>query len=329
MNTIQLISLGILALFLFVSMLLYLRLAQKFSIHDIPNERSSHSGLIIRGGGIIFLLAVLLWGIAYPFASPWFVAGAVLIGVVGFWDDLRNLGWGCRFCVQILSILCMLIALGVIRFSGGFSYLPWWALALLLFLGVGMLNAYNFMDGINGMIGLSSTVVLGSLFYVNYAYFTFIQDELILYPLIASIVFLFFNFRKKALCFSGDVGALVLAYWILFLILELCLQSGSLVWLGFVIIFGVDTGLTVLHRLILKQKIWQAHRLHLFQVLSNEMKVPHLVVSGLYAALQLLINLVIIQYWVRYEWWVILLILFVPLAVIYAYKFKFLKRHSK
>lgn len=328
MTTIQLISLGILAIFLFVSMLLYLRLARRFSIHDIPNERSSHSGHVIRGGGIIFLLAVIFWEISFPLASLWFVAGAVLIGVVGFWDDLKNLGWGCRFCIQIVSVLCMLMALGIIRINSAVTPLPWWELALLIFLGVGTLNAYNFMDGINGMIGLSSTVILGSLFYVNYAYFPFIQDELILYPLVASVVFLFFNFRKSALCFSGDVGALVLAYWTLFLILELCIQSGSLVWLGFLIIFGVDTGLTILHRLVLRQKIWEAHRLHLFQVLSNEMKVPHLVVTSIYAVLQLMINLVIIQYWERYAWWLILLCLFVPLALIYSYKFKFLKRHA-
>lgn len=329
MNTILFVSLGVLALFLFVSMLLYLRIARRFSIQDIPNERSSHTGMVIRGGGIIFLLALLLWAITFPLASPWFVAGALLIGLVGFWDDIRNLGWRCRICFQVLSIICMLLALGVIHIGGTFTFLPWWAIALLLFLGVGMLNAYNFMDGINGMIGLYSAVVLGSLFYVNYAYYTFVQDELILYPLVASIVFLFFNFRKKALCFSGDVGALVLAYWTLFLILLLCFQSGSLVWLGFVLIFGVDTGLTVLHRLVLRQKIWEAHRLHLFQVLSNEMKVPHIVVSSLYAILQLLINLVLIQYWTRYQWWVILLIMMVPLVVIYAYKFRFLRNHSK
>lgn len=329
MHTAQFISLGILALFLFISMLLYLRLAKRFAIEDIPNERSSHTGTIIRGGGIVFLLAAVLWGITYPFASPWFLAGAVLIGLTGLWDDIKNLSWKFRLCVQVLSVLCALVALGVIQIGMPILAYSWWAVLLMLFVGVGMLNAYNFMDGINGMIGLYNAVVLGALFYVNYAVYPFVQDELILYPLVASVIFLFFNFRHKAKCFSGDVGALVLAYWVFFLLLLLCFQSGTVVWFGFVLIFGVDTGLTVIHRLVLKQKIWEAHRLHFFQVLSNEMKVPHRVVSAIYAVLQGVMNLVIIQYWMSYAWWMILVSLFVPIAAIYLYKFRFLRHRFK
>ena len=328
MDTIQFMSLGILALFLQVSMLLYLRLARKFSIQDVPNARSSHSGVIPRGGGIVFLLAALIWGVTYPKASPFFLAGISLVGLVGFWDDLKSLSWSFRMLAQLISILLLFMGLEILQFSVPFIEHHWWKLLILLIMGVGVLNAYNFMDGINGMIGLGSVVVLSSLMYVNYAVYPFVQDQLILYPLIAALIFLIFNFRKRALCFSGDVGAMVVAYWTFFLIVYLCLQTGSWVWFGFILLFGVDTGLTILHRLVLRQKLWEAHRLHLYQVLSNEMKVPQLAVSSLYAVLQLLMNLVIIQYWYRYSWWMILALLFVPLAIIYAYKFRFLKRHS-
>ena len=105
---------------------------------------------------------------------------------------------------------------------------------------IGIVNAYNFMDGINGITGLYSIAVLASLQYVNLTYGSFVHPDLIWYPMLASVVFLFFNFRKRARCFAGDVGSVAIAFWIVTLLLLLIVKTENLIWLGFLMVYGVN-----------------------------------------------------------------------------------------
>src|SRR5690606_249734 len=170
-----------------------------------------------------------------------------------------------------------------------FGVLAWWAILALYILVIGIINAYNFMDGINGITGLYSLIVLGSLQYINLNQHPFIQEDLIWFPMLACLVFLFYNFRKKAKVFAGDVGSICIAFWIVFLLGDLIIVSGNPIYILFLAVYGVDTILTIIHRLFLKQNIFEAHRLHFYQILANEQKVSHLLVSSIYGAVQLLI----------------------------------------
>jgi len=180
---------------------------------------------------------------------------------------------------------------------------------------IGIVNAYNFMDGINGITGLYSIAVLASLQYVNLSYGNFVHPDLIWYPMIASIVFLFFNYRKRARCFAGDVGSVAIAFWIVTLLLLLIIKTENLIWLGFLMVYGVDAVMTILHRIRLKQNIMEAHRLHFYQILANEKKMPHRLVSLIYFAVQLLCSALIIVLYPVMGWGIFVIILLVLMGV--------------
>src|SRR5690606_39663834 len=106
---------------------------------------------------------------------------------------------------------------------------------------MGVLNAFNFMDGINGMSGLYSLVTLLPIYYINSSLTAFTDADFILYPAISSIVFLFFNFRKKAVSFMGDVGSMGVAFWIAALAGTLIVATGELKWILLLAVYGVET----------------------------------------------------------------------------------------
>ena len=85
--------------------------------------------------------------------------------------------------------------------------MPWWYVVIAFIFCTGVINAYNFMDGINGITGGYSLVVLGALAYINCAVTQFVMPELIYIAIAGCLVFCFFNFRKKAKCFAGDCGS--------------------------------------------------------------------------------------------------------------------------
>jgi UDP-N-acetylmuramyl pentapeptide phosphotransferase/UDP-N-acetylglucosamine-1-phosphate transferase len=213
----------------------------------------------------------------------YFLLGLTLICGVSLWDDISSLPNRVRIVVHFLSISLVFYGLGL------FSLWPWWLTIIAYIFFVGVMNAYNFMDGINGITGLYSLVILLSLQYVNYKVIAFTPPDFIYYAIVACLVFLFFNFRKRAKCFAGDVGSLGVSFWIVTLLLQLIIQSHSIIWILFLAGYGVDTVGTILHRICLKQNIFKAHRMHFYQILSNEWKISHRKVSVLYALVQLLI----------------------------------------
>ncbi|WP_448105383.1 MraY family glycosyltransferase [Pedobacter panaciterrae] len=295
-------------IFLFLSMLIYFRIADKFNIIDKPNERSSHTKTTIRGGGIIFLVAIIISGILdQQYFIP--MIGASIIGIISFVDDRVTLSSRIRVLFHLAAVTLMFYFLPV------FGVLPWWIIVMLYILVIGIINAYNFMDGINGITGLYSLVILGGLQYVNLYQSSFAAPDVIWFPMISCVVFLYFNFRKKAKCFAGDVGSVTMAFWIIMLLLQLILKTNNYAYILFLAVYGVDAVLTIMHRLILKQNIFEAHRLHFYQILANDQKISHLVVSSFYGLLQLLIIAAIV--FAKFDFYFLSIVILLPLTISY------------
>ena len=314
-------------LVLFVLELIYFKIADRFNIIDKPNHRSAHTEITLRGGGIVFPIAFLLFFIT----SVWsklvylplldqvaenhnyliFGVGLLLLCTISFLDDLYDLSSKIRIVFHIISVSFLL------AFLNAFVLLPVWAIPVLYILIIGILNAYNFMDGINGITGLYSLVVLLSLFYVNQNLVSFVDRDFIIYPILACLVFLFFNFRKKAKCFMGDIGSMGIAFWVVALIGLLMMKTGEIKWILFLAVYGVEVISTILERLKLKENIFEAHRRHLYQLLANEKKISHLKVSTLYAVVQLIINAIVIFSNLPQN--VIFVIILLPALIFYLY----------
>ena len=299
------------AILFFVLLPVYFKVADRYNIIDKPNERSSHTAVTIRGGGIVFLLAALVV-LCTHFTAFWLpVTGILIIGLISFLDDIYTLPNKVRLLFHIVAVSLLFVYLQVMSLSI-LAIIP------LYILVIGIINAYNFMDGINGITGLYSLVILGGLQYVNIYQIPFIETDMIWIPMIACVVFLFFNFRRKAVCFAGDVGSVTIAFWIVTLLLDLILTTGNWMYILFLGVYGVDAVLTIIHRLILQQNIFKAHRLHFYQILVNERKMPHLLVAAAYALVQVLIIVLLLNtpFSINHDWWRGTLIL-LPLVLIY------------
>lgn len=262
--------------------LIYFRIADHFNIIDKPNERSSHSRITLRGGGIVFYFGVMIWFLWSAFASPWFFAGLTLIALISFADDLKPQKSFLRLAVHFIAMLLMF-------YQWDLFHTPWYYTLIALVISTGIINAYNFMDGINGITGGYSLVVVGALWYINTYRTTFTDNQLLYTLLLSLLVFNFFNFRRRAKCFAGDVGAVSIAFAIVFLMGLLMLKTRDLSYILLLGVYGVDSVLTIAHRIILRENIFEAHRKHAYQIMANELKISHVVVSALYMLLQSLV----------------------------------------
>lgn len=312
----------IIFLILFIIELLYFKVADRFNIIDKPNLRSSHTEITLRGGGVIFWFAALLYFVQNISYNYFFFTGITLVTLVSFWDDIQSLSTKIRISVHFLAISLIFYDLGV------FINLHPIAIVLAYIFAIGIINAYNFMDGINGITGLYTLVVMGSLWYVNKNIQLFTDASFIIYAMLASLVFLFFNYRKRAKCFAGDVGSIAIAFWVIFLILKLILITNSIIWLLFLAVYGVDAICTILHRLYLRQNIFEAHRLHFYQILSNEYKIQHRIVSLIYAITQSFISAIVIFLYDKVETVTLFVVIIMPLILIYSLKFYMIQKAS-
>lgn len=292
MHTYIYITCVIIFVILFVLELIYFKIADKYNIIDKPNERSSHSSIVLRGGGIIYLLGVWVYIIASYFG--WFqefsmvsngfnmlpfTIGLTLIAGISFMDDIRSIP-------QSLRLVFHFTAMALMFYQWGLFFLSWWWIIIALIICTGIINAYNFMDGINGITGGYSLVILVALAYINAEITQFVEPALIYTILCSILVFCFFNFRKKAKCFAGDVGSVSIAFILLFLIGKLIIQTEDFSWIILLVVYGVDSVLTIIHRLMLHENIGLPHRKHMYQLMANELKMPHVVVSLVYMAVQ-------------------------------------------
>jgi len=287
----------IIAVILLAAELIYFRIADKCNIIDKPNERSSHSTIVLRGGGIIFSISIIAWAVLMlaqgndlvPYLP--FLCSLVMVAGISFVDDIHSLPDSVRMGVQILAVLLMFWSVGL---YGAFDSWIWMVVvaAIALFFCVGATNIINFMDGINGITAGYALAMLLPLFLVN-RNMGFVEESYMIVAIIGVLVFSIFNFRPKgkAKCFAGDVGSIGIAFIILFALGRLMLATKDVSWIVFFLVYGIDGSLTIFHRIMLHENLGQAHRKHAYQLMANELKMSHVVVSLLYMAIQLVVSL--------------------------------------
>ena len=290
---------------LLVAELVYFRIADKCNIIDKPNQRSSHSTIVLRGGGIIFMIGAWVWSAFFGFDYPWFLAGLTLVAGVSFVDDIHSLPDSVRLVAQFAAAAMAFYQLDILHWE------MWWIVLVALIVYVGATNVINFMDGINGITAGYALAVLVPLGLLNTNYRelatnlttnyssivssdgVFVEQSLIIAVIIAAVVFCIFNFRPKgkAKCFAGDVGSIGIAFIMLFLLGNVIMKTGDITWLIFLLVYGVDGCLTIIHRIMLHENLGEAHRKHAYQIMANELKIGHVKVTLLYMAMQLAVSL--------------------------------------
>ena len=271
----------------------YFMVADRFNIIDKPNERSSHTRIVLRGGGIIFTIALWIWSVWYGFNFPWLLAGVTLAAGISFVDDIHSLPDSLRLVAHFVAMFLVFQEVGILQWD------IWWIIPFALIVAVAGTNIFNFMDGINGITGGYSIAVLIPLAIKNEELrikngVGFIDETMLVVILLSVLVFCFFNFRKKAKCFAGDVGSIGMALILVFCIGRLMYVTGDITWIVLYLLYGLDGMLTICHRIMLHENLGEAHRKHAYQLMANELKMPHVVVSTIYMVLQLAFSLVAI-----------------------------------
>ena len=318
---------GIIFVILLVLELVYFKIADKCNIIDKPNERSSHSTIVLRGGGIIFMLGLWIWAAFYGFGYPWFVVAVTLIAGVSFVDDIMSLPDSVRLVAQFVAMGLMFYQLDMLHWE------MWWVVILALIVSVGATNIINFMDGINGITGGYALASLIPIYILNKE-MGFVEESLVVTVILADVVFCLFNFRPKgkAKCFAGDVGSIGIAFILLFMIGQLIMRTGDVTYLVFLLVYGVDGCLTIIHRIMLHENLGEAHRKHAYQLMANELKIGHVTVSLIYMGIQLAISLGFIYLIPNtiVAHWVYLVGMFIVLAVAYVlFKKKYYHLHEE
>ena len=282
----------IIAVLLLAAELIYFRIADKCNIIDKPNERSSHSTIVLRGGGVIFSLSMIAWAVMMlvqgqnivPYLP--FMVGLILIAGVSFIDDVHSLPDSVRLVAQFVAMALMFWSMGIMNWD------MWWIVPIALIVCVRATNIINFMDGINGITAGYALAMLLPLFLLNRG-LGFIEESYLVVAIIGVLVFCIFNFRPKgkAKCFAGDVGSIGIAFIILFAAGRLIIQTGDLTYFILILLYGVDGVLTICHRIMLHENLGEAHRKHAYQLMCNELKIGHVKISLLYMVLQLAVSL--------------------------------------
>jgi len=306
---------------LILSSISYFKLAKKFRILDKPNERSSHTNITIRGGGILFPIAILSFYFTDDFQYTYFVFGLLILAVISFLDDIYTLSFKIRFFVQLIGVFLLLYQINLPLFPIPIAF-------LFLLVAMGYINVHNFMDGINGITGLYSLSSLSVIALINFKESIFDQN-LLIYTIIAILVFGFYNFRKKALFFAGDIGSITLGFLLVFLIFKSIIELNAPIIMLSVLIYGADGGCTMLYRKFFTTEKWtDPHRHHIYQKLVDYNKWSHLQVSFLYFGLQLIINLLIFYtYHLNYnQQWILMITVIVLSIFMYYLIFQSLKK---
>lgn len=308
-----------------IIMLAYFPIARRLKLYDIPNERSSHSNIAFRGGGVIVPLSLILYLIFFGSDQNDFylISGILLAASVSFYDDYKGAN-------IFLRLMCHFVAVGLImkQIAEDLPHEPLETI-LIAIVCVAAVNAYNFMDGINAITGLYTL----SIYETIIVYQTYITPQVLLFNpnllvilIIAIIIFGFYNFRSKALVFAGDVGSVSLGLLAVFYILKMIFYNEDIIYLSMVAVYGVESGLTIFYRLYKGQNIFQAHRMHLFQDLVNKVGFSHLKTSLLYTLVQVIINtgmlIAIYYHYPGYYYFTYIIILLVSLYIILKYHIK-------
>jgi UDP-GlcNAc:undecaprenyl-phosphate GlcNAc-1-phosphate transferase len=268
----------------------YFKIAETFNIVDKPNHRSSHNTITIRGGGVIFPLSLFAFPFFFSLNYPYFLIGLFMISLVSFFDDVKPVSNVLRITVHLLATVVLILQLGILT-------VPIYMLLLFLFIAIGTINAVNFMDGINGMIGGYSLITLVTLWYVNENIaIHFTSSSFILMSILSVVVFNIFNFRNKSICFAGDVGSISIAFILIFFIGQLIHRTGDFSYILLLLLFGLDTVSTILSRILKREAVFDPHRSHYYQYLVNQRSIPHVYVSLGYSLIQVIFNFLLIKF---------------------------------
>lgn len=285
---------GIIAVLLVVVELTYFKVADHFNIIDKPNERSSHTKIVLRGGGIIFTIGLWIWSAFFGFQYPWLLAGVTLAAGISFVDDIHSLLDSVRLVVQFTAMFLVFQETGLLHWD------MWWIVPIALIVAVGGTNIFNFMDGVNGITAGYSLAMLVPLLLANRSIGklgmtdgAFVEESYLIVAIIGVLVFSWFNFRPrgKAKCFAGDVGSIGMALILVFAVGRLMMATGDVTWIVLFLVYGVDGMMTIFHRIMLHEHLGEAHRKHAYQLMANELKMSHVVVSLIYTGLQLVVSL--------------------------------------
>ncbi len=258
----------------------YIVIARRCGIIDRGAASMETPRIIVRGGGIIFLLGALLQPLLWETCYPWFTAGLAVLGAVTFADDIRQLSVEARLAAQAAAVVLTAAQLPVA---------PDLYIVPALIVCIGVVNAFNFMDGIDGMTGMYSLSVLLPLIYLN-GELQFIEPSLPATATIAVLVFCLFNCRRRPVCFAGDIGAVTIGLTIVFALSMLIVKTGDFSYIVFLAVYGVDSVLTIIRRIRLGEKLTQGHRRHCYQLLANRLRRPHLEIAAAYSILQMLLS---------------------------------------
>ncbi len=287
----------IIAIVLVAAELVYFRVADKYNLVEKQKENGHTSTITRRGGGVIFLLSIVIWGLMMLLLGneildyiP-FLCGLLLVAGISFVEEFRSVPESVRVAIHFVAMGLMFWGMGIVYWT------LWWKILLALIVFVGAMNVIGFMDGINGITAGYGFVVLLSLFLLNNQFDEpFMLDSLLGVSILGVVVFGFYNFRPggKAKAFAGSVGSVGISFIILFAIGKLIIKTGDVTWLAFLLVCGVDGCLTIIHQAIKRKGLGRVHRKHAYQLMANELEMNHVVVSVIYMTIQLIISLVMI-----------------------------------
>lgn len=246
---------------------------KKQQVMDMPNDRSNHSlptprggGIAIAGIGLAGFLMVSFWINELSGAWPLIIA-AWILGMVSFSDDVKGLPVKIRFFVQILAVAMGLLLLPV---QALLQIEAVWLLVLIYlfiaFAWIWFINLYNFMDGIDGITGVETiSILVGAA--IIFAMKDFPAANMALYAMVfagATAGFLFFNWHPASV-FMGDVGSVVLGFFVGWILFQLMLLGDFIPAIILPLYYLMDSGITITKRLIAGENIFQAHSQHYYQ----------------------------------------------------------------
>ena len=243
-------------------------IAQKKSLIDIPNERSSHTIPTPRGGGLAIAITWFV-GITYMSYKGYIqnnlyfaLISGILLSIISFLDDIYNLKSFPRFIVQCAVAAIALYFIGGLKAIdlGFFIIENLYLLNLIAFIGIiWFINLFNFIDGIDGYAASESVFICVSIFF-------FVSDNVLLLLAIAVLGFLPWNW-DTAKIFMGDIGSTLLGFSIcvLFIYFHNTGQFSIVNSLILSSLFWFDATFTLFKRFINKEKLGQAHKKHAYQ----------------------------------------------------------------
>jgi len=255
---------------------------------DSPNDRSSHEGVVPKGGGFGILAAFFACSVVLSVSKGFWIP-AVLVSLFSFWGDRSEIRPKIRLLFQFVAGVILLTGVLLEKESTAVAYA---LVPLLAIFVVGTANYYNFMDGINGIAGITGVVAFGLL-----SWFAAVEGAdpriitLSLCVTLACLGFLPFN-MPKARIFMGDVGSILLGFVFAGMVVRLSKSPLDFICLAaFLFPFYADELTTMYVRLRDGENLTHPHRRHLYQLLANEKGISHWKISVGYGLLQLVVGL--------------------------------------